>query len=244
MRNGASVLLAVLAGFGLVFFSISASATQVEMVSGNVTYQIDDAQTGFTNFGPAANNGIDFNPDFSAFLPAGGSTVMALLNFQVFGNDAGGGNVFAFDDFDFTLEGIILSIPGTVDISMAGTVDVIGASQGGVDIGNPGLLGVSVIDSLSGTTGAWSNTQSWNIFGDFLDGTAYETAVATGLDFSLTATFTANGASIAQVTEAMSNIGASVQPGVPIPEPTTGLLLGLGLLGIGWTRRHLAPRSK
>lgn len=232
----------VVAGLGLAIFSTGASATPDTMVSGNVTYHLDDAQPGFESYSPSANNGIDFNPNVSAFLPGGPTTVFATLNFEVFGNDAGGGNVFAFDDFDFSLEGTVTSFPGTVDISITGTVDVIGVSQGGVDAGNPGLLGVTVADTLVGTTGAWSNTQSWNIFDDFLDGTAWETAVATGLDFSLVVALTANGASLTQMTEAMSDIGVSVQSGVAIPEPTTGLLLGLGLIGIGWTRRQQRRR--
>jgi hypothetical protein len=236
MRVGTWTLLV---GLGLVLFSTGASALSDTVLSGNVTYHLDDEQTGFTNYGPALNNGIDFNPNVSEFL-VGGETAYAFLDFQVFGNDAGGGNVFAFDDFDFTLQGTVTSLPvGTVDISITGTVDVIGASQGGVDIGNPNLDSLSVFDTLLDTTGAWSNTQSWNIFDDFLDGTAFETAVATGLDFSLAIALMANdGASISQITDAMSDIGVSVQPGVAIPEPTTGLLLGLGLFGIGWTRRQ------
>ncbi len=220
----------------MFLLATGASAAPVQVVSGSVTYQLDNAQPGFTSFGPAANNGIDFNPNFSAFQSFG-QTAFATLNFQVFGNDAGGGNVFAFDDFDFTLQGTITPISGTVDIAITGTVDVIGASQGGSDIGNPGLLGVSIFDTLPGTVGAWSNTQSWNIFDDFLDGTPYATAAATGLDFSLTVAFTANGLSISELTEAMSNVGVSVQAGVAVPEPTTGLLVLMGLAGLGCARR-------
>jgi hypothetical protein len=234
MRGGMRALVVAL---GLLFaWTPTAHAVTVQMVSGNVTYHLDNAQPGFTSFGPSANNGIDFNPTFSAFQVFG-QTAFATLNFEVYGNDAGGGNVFAFDDFDFVLQGVITAIPGTVDVTVNGTVDVIRASQGGSDIGNPGTTGVTKFFSQPGATGAWSAPLSWNIFDDFLDGTAFETAVATGLHFSLTAVFQANGTSISSINEAMSSIGVSVQPGVAVPEPGTGLLVALGLVGVASARR-------
>jgi hypothetical protein len=234
MHSGIRALVVAL---GLLFsWTSAADAVTVQVVSGNVTYHLDNAQPGFTSFGPAANNGIDFNPNFSAFQVFG-QTAVANLNFQVYGNDAGGGNVFAFDDFDFVLQGVSTAIPGTVNIVVNGTVDVIGASQGGIDIGNPGTTGVTKFFSQNNVSGAWSAPLSWNIFDDFLDGTAFETAVATGLDFSLTAAFTANGTNISSITEAMTNVGVSVQPGVAVPEPGTGLLIALGLVGVASARR-------
>jgi hypothetical protein len=215
--------------------SAAAGATTVQLVSGDVTYVLDNAQPGFTSFGPAANNGIDFNPNLSQFL-GGGGTFFASLDFEVYGNDAGGGNVFAFDDFDFVLQGVVTSFPGTVDITVNGTVDVIAASQGGSSIGNPGTASVTKFFSQPGTTGAWSAPLSWNIFDDFLDGTPFATAVATGLDFSMTVVFVANGASISSINEAMTSVDVSVQPGVAVPEPGTGLLIALGLVGVASAR--------
>jgi hypothetical protein len=235
MPIGRSLLFALL----LVLASSVASATPVQLVSGNVTYHLDDAQTGFTSFSASAGNGIDFNPDVSDFLSSG-STAFAFLDFQVFGNDAGGGNVFSFDDFAFSLSGTILPVvpPGSVDITLSGTVDVIGASQGGSNIGNPGLPDVNLVDFQASVTGPWASSMMWTVFDDFLDGTAYETAVATGLDFSLIVTITAtNGISISQITDAMTDVGVTAQPGVPVPEPATGLMVALGLMALGYRGR-------
>ena len=231
----------ILAALTLLFVSSGAVAAPVSLVSGNVTYELDDAQTGFTSFSASAGNGIDFNPSVSEFLTAG-NQAFAVLDFQIYGNDAGGGNVFAFDDFMFSLSGTIAQVipPPSVDITLTGTVDVIGASdQFGANIGNPGLPDLMKIDQQIGLgTGAWSGSLAWNIFDDFFDGTACATCSATGLDFSLILQIEATaGATITQVTDAMTNVGVTVQPGVPVPEPTTAFMLALGLAGLGYGGR-------
>lgn len=230
-----------LAALALLFVSSGASAAPVQLLSGNVTYHLEDNQAGFTSFSASANNGIDFNPNVTEFLFAP-NQAFAFLDFQVYGNDAGGGNVFAFDDFMFSLSGVIANVipPPLVDITLTGTVDVIGASdQFGVNIGNPGLPVSVIIDDQNGlTTGPWSSTLDWNIFDDFFDGTFCATCSATGLDFSLILQIEATaGASITQVTDAMTDVGVTVQPGVPVPEPGTALMLALGLAGLGYGGR-------
>ena len=47
-----------------------------------------------------------------------------------------------------------------------------------------------------------------------------------------------SGGTITQITDAMTDVDVSAQPGVPVPEPSTAMLLGIGLLGLAYGGRR------
>ena len=166
------------------------------------------------------------------FFPTGASE----FNFDVIsGSFSDNLGMFTPGDYDisFTLEGLWL------DIDEDGAVDL---TQGdlGTDpfYGSTGPLSLGSLPPLSGTDGAlsWDLDTTANSLWIGFDGADYENFAMNSLlaSFDLTLGNGINGVMDANV--GWDKLRVELNP-VAVPEPSIWLLLGTGLLGLGWARR-------
>ena len=166
------------------------------------------------------------------FFPTGASE----FNFDVIsGSFSDNLGMFTPGDYNisFTLEGLWL------DIDEDGAVDL---TQGdlGTDpfYGSTGPLSLGSLPPLSGTDGAlsWDLDTTANSLWIGFDGAEYENFAMNSLLASFDLTFGNGINGVMDANVGWDKLRVELNP-VVVPEPSIWLLLGTGLLGLGWARR-------